>query len=59
MYHKANIQALKEELLKWNNEFTSRDTSMNTVNEMYTEFQIGLESIINSPIPTKIISKRN
>ena len=59
MYHKANVQALKEELLKWNNEFTSRDTSMNTVNEMYTEFQTILESIMNSHIPTKIISKRN
>ena len=32
---------------------------MNTVNEMNTEFQTVLESIMNSHIPTKIISKRN
>ena len=32
---------------------------MNTVNEMFQEFQTVLESAMNSHIPTKIISKRN
>ena len=59
MYHKTDLQALKIDLMKWSDEFKLRDTSVNTVNEMFQEFQTVLESAMNSHIPTKIISKRN
>ena len=59
MYHKHDLQALKIDLMKWSDEFKLRDTSVNTVNEMFQEFQTVLESAMNSHIPTKIISKRN
>ena len=59
MYHKANTQALKQHLLKWNNNFATEDMSTKTVDEMYTEFQTALNSAMNSHIPTKIITKRN
>ena len=58
-YHKADLQALKIDLIKWSDEFKLRNTSMSTVNEMFQEFQTVLESAMNSHIPTKIISKRN
>ena len=58
-YHKTDLQALKIDLMKWSDEFKLRDTSVNTVNEMFQEFQTVLESAMNSHIPTKIISKRN
>ena len=58
-YHKANTQALKEDLLKWSNNFATKDMSTKTVDEMYTEFQTALNSAMNSHIPTKIITKRN
>ena len=59
MYHKADLQALKTDLIKWSDEFKLRDTSVRTVNEMFQEFLNVLESAMNSRIPTKIISKRN
>ena len=59
MYHKADLQALKIDLIKWSDEFKLRDTSVSTVNEMFKEFQTVLESAMNSHIPTKIISTRN
>ena len=59
MYHKADLQALKIDIMKWSDEFKLRDTSVNTVNEMFQEFQTVLESAMNSHIPTKIISMRN
>ena len=59
MYHKTDLQALKIDLMKWSDAFKLRDTSVNTVNEMFQEFQTVLESAMNSHIPTKIISKRN
>ena len=31
MYHKADLQALKIDLIKWSDEFKLRNTSMNTV----------------------------
>ena len=58
MCHKANIQALKEDLLKWNSDFVTKDTSLKTVDKMYTEFQTALNSVMNSHIQAKII-KRN
>ena len=45
--------------MKWTDEFKLSDSSVNTVNEMFQEFQTVLESAMNSHIPTKIISKRN
>ena len=59
MYHKADLQSLKIDLIKWSDEFKLRDTSVRTVNKMFQEFQNVLESPMNSHIPTKIISKRN
>ena len=59
MHHKANMQVLKEDLLKWCNEFVTEDTSMKTADEMYREFQTVMNSVINSHISTKIITKRN
>ena len=59
MYHKANIQALKEDLLKWSNNFATKDMSTKTVDEIYTEFQTALNSAMNCHIPTQIITKRN
>ena len=59
MYHKADLQALKIDIIKWSDEFRLRDTSVRTVNEMFQEFQNVLESAMNSHVPTKIISKRN
>ena len=59
MYHKADLQALKIDLLKWSDEFKLRNTSMSTVNEMFPEFQTVLESAMNCHIPTKIKYKRN
>ena len=60
MYHKADLQALKTDLIKWSDEFKLRNTSLRTVNEMFQEFQnVLLESAMNSNIPTKIIFKRN
>ena len=53
MYHKTDVQALKIDLMKWSDEFKLRDTSVNTVNEMFQEFQTVLESAMNSHIPTK------
>ena len=50
---------MKIDLMKWSDGFKLRDTSVNTVNEMFQEFQTVLESAMNSHIPTKIISKRN
>ena len=44
MYHKANTQALKEDLLKWSNNFATNDMSTKTVDEIYTEFQTALNS---------------
>ena len=58
-YHKANTLALKEDLLKWSNNFAFKDVSTKTVDEMYTEFQTAFNSAMNSHIPTKIITKRN
>ena len=48
MYHKTDLQALKIDLMKWSDEFKLRDTSVNTVNEMFQEFQTVLESAMNS-----------
>ena len=59
LYNKADLQALKIDLIKWSDEFKLRNTSGNTVNEMFQEFQTLLQSAINCNIPTKIISKRN
>ena len=59
VYHKANTQALKEDLFKWSNNFATKDMSTKTVDEMYTEFQTALNSAMNTHIPTKIITKRN
>ena len=50
MYHKTDLQALKIDLMKWSDEFKLRDTSVNTVNEMFQEFQTVLESAMNSHI---------
>ena len=58
MYHKADLQVLKIDLIKWCNEFKLINTSTSTVNEMFQEFQTVLQSAMNCHIPTKIISKR-
>ena len=50
MYH---LHALKIDLMKWSDEFKPRDTSVNTVNEMFQEFQTVLESAINSHVSQK------
>ena len=52
IYHKADLQALKIYLIKWSDEFKLRDTSANTVNEMFQEFQTVLESAMNIEGPT-------
>ena len=44
MYHKADLQALKIDLIKWSDKFKLRNTSVSTVNEMFKEFQTVLES---------------
>ena len=59
MYHKANLQALKIDLIKWSDEYKLRNTSVSTVNDMFQEFQTVLESAMNCHIPTKMITKRN
>ena len=59
LYHKADLQALKIDLIKLSDKFKLRNTSVSTVNEMFQEFQTVLESAMNCHIPTKIISKRN
>ena len=59
MYHKADLQVLKIDLIKWSDEFKLRNTSMSTVNEMFQEFQTVLALAMNCHIPTKIISKSN
>ena len=59
MYHKADLQALKIDLIKRSDEFKLRNTPMSTVNKMFQEFQTVLELAMNCHIPTKIISKRN
>ena len=55
-YHKADLQALKIDLIKWSDKFKLRNTSVSTVNEMFQEFQTVLDSAMNCHIPTKIIS---
>ena len=59
MYHIADLQALKIDLIKLSDEFKLRNTPVSTVNEMFQEFQTVIESAMNCHIPTKIISKRN
>ena len=59
MYYNTNTQALKEDLLKWSNNFASKYMSMKTVDEMHTEFQTALKSAMNSHVLTKITTKRN
>ena len=59
LYHKADLHALKIDLIKWSDEFKLRNTSVSTVSEMCQEFQTVLVSAMNCHIPTKIISKRN
>ena len=58
LYQKADLKALKIDI-NWSDEFKLRNTSVSTVKEMFQEFQTVLESAMNCPIPTKIISKRN
>ena len=50
---------MKEDLLKWSNDFVTKDMSMKTADEMCTEFKTALNSIMNSHIPTKILTERN
>ena len=59
MYHKANLQALKIDLIKWSDEYKLRNTSVSTVNDMFQELQTVLESAMNCHIPTEMITKRN
>ena len=44
LYHKADLPALKKNLIKWSDKFKLRNTSVITVNEMSQEFQTVLES---------------
>ena len=50
---------MKEDLLKWSNDFVTKDMSMKTADGMCTEFKTALISVMNSHIPTKIITKCN
>ena len=54
MYHKADLQALKIDLIKWSDEFKLRNTSVSTVNDMFQEFHTVLESAMNCHMPTNI-----
>ena len=59
LYHKADTNALLSDLRRWSDEFSSRDLTDTSVNDMYEEFQNSLETAMDSHIPSKIVSKRN
>ena len=56
MYHRADLHALQIYLITLSDAFKQRDTSVNTVNELFQKFQSVIESAMNYHIPTKIIS---
>ena len=59
LYHKANLQALKNELNNWSSLFVQKDTHSCSVNELYDEFQKAFEDAMDSHIPSKTVSKKN
>ena len=59
LYHKADTNALLSDLRRWSDEFSSRDLTDTSVNDMYVEFQNSLETAMDTHIPSKIVSKRN
>ena len=59
MYHKANNQALLDDIGNWSREFCDKDCSNRSVNEMYEEFQNKIQSAMDNHIPSKILTKRN
>ena len=59
LYHKADTNALLSDLRRWSDEFSSRDLTDTSVNDMYEEFQNSLETAMDTHIPSKIVSIRN
>ena len=59
LYHKANNQALLDDIGNWSREFCDKDCSNRSVNEMYEEFQNKIQSAMDNHIPSKILTKRN
>jgi hypothetical protein len=59
LYHKANTDALLNDLGSWSKEFSSRDLNGKSVNELYEEFQNTLQTAMDTHIPSKMITKRN
>ena len=59
LYHKADLQALKNELNNWSSLFVQKDTHSCSVNELYDEFQKAIEDAMDSHIPSKTVSKKN
>ena len=59
LYHKADTNALLSDLRRWSDEFSSRDLTDTSVNDLYEEFQNSLETAMDTHIPSKIVSKRN
>jgi len=58
LYHKADLQAVKDDLKCWSNEFLQKNVSNCSVNELFSDFQGAIEKTMDTLIPSKTVSKR-
>ena len=59
MWNKADIDSIKAEFSEYSNELSGRDTSQCTVESLYEEFVSKTCSIMDSHIPSRMVTKKN
>ena len=60
LYNKADMQALKKDLKNWSTAFLNQNTTndQKPVSELYSEFTDSIEQLMDTYIPTKMVTKR-
>ena len=58
-YHKADVSSIKSDLDEFSTYFTTKDNSLSSVDDMYTEFENKIKDVIDAHVPARMVSKKN
>ena len=58
-YHKANLIAIKSDLLNFTNHFINKDSSQCSIDDLYSELGDKIKEVMEAHIPSRMVNKRN
>ncbi|XP_072043012.1 uncharacterized protein [Amphiura filiformis] len=58
-YHKADVSAIKSDLLDFSNYLTSSENTNSTVEGLYTDFENKIKDVMDAHVPARMVTKKN